>query len=85
MRLTSNGSCGRKKHTVEITVYNYETVEQIVGTAWFSFEGSTNDIANQAGKLALQEDVSKSFRVCRYACCTEAAAATGLQDVEEIG
>ena len=84
MRLTSNKSCGRKSHTVHITVYNYETVEQIVGTASFSFEGSADDIANQTGRLAVQGDAS-SFKVCRYACCTEAAAATGLQDVEEVG
>lgn len=85
MRLTSSDSCNRKKHTVEITVYHYETVEEVVGSAWFSFEGSTNDIADQASKLALAEDVARSFTICRYACCQAAAAATGLRDVEEIG
>ena len=85
MRLTNSKSCGRKKHTVEITVYNYETIDQIVGSAWFSFEGSTKDIAKQSDNLELQGSVETSFKVCRYACCQEAAAATGLRDVEEIG
>lgn len=81
MRLTSSKSCGNKNHKVSVIVYDFETIEHLVGTATFQFEGSTKDIARQVDSLGVDPS---STRICRQACCQMAAAATGIQDVEEI-
>lgn len=84
MQLTSKKTCGRKTHKVSVSVYNFETVEQVVGSALFMFEGTTQEIAKLVDKLGADDPQFTSSRICRQACCHAAAAATGLQDVEEI-
>lgn len=82
MKLTNKKTCGRKTHKVQVTVYDFETIEQVTGAATFLFEGSTSEIAQLVDKLGANP--AQSSRICRQACCQAAAAATGLQDVEEI-
>ena len=84
MQLTSKKSCGRKSHKVQVSVYDFETVEQVVGSALFMFEGTTDEIAQLVDKLGSNRSEFASARICRQACCQAAAAATGLKEVEEI-
>ena len=84
MQLTSKKSCGRKTHKVSVSVYNFGTVEQVIGSSLFMFEGTTQEIAKLVDKLGTDESKFASARICRQACCHAAAAATGLTEVEEI-
>lgn len=84
MKLQPKKTCGRKTHKVSVSVYNFETVEQVVGSSLFMFEGTTQEIAKLVDKLGANDSKFASARICRQACCHAAAAATGLKDVEEI-
>jgi hypothetical protein len=84
MQLTSKKTCGRKTHKVQVTVYDFETIEQVIGASTFLFEGSTKEIARLVDQLGASNKSNPNARICRQACCQTAAAATGLKDVEEI-
>lgn len=79
MEIQDKKSCGNKQHRVYIRAYDFEMVEQVGSINGFTITGDIKEIYKKV------DAIHAELRICQQACCREAAAATGLKEVEVIG